>query len=133
MNIHQTAEPRSGLLCTLPFPPNTDAAGAQPLSVGDDRLASDNNFTDQSSAHPNPSDPDQRETGETIDQGGYGRSASGGDQFSKENQTGQGFSSTQESRSGQFQPSVQDSVGNTSYRPDAPSDTDSVTHRAPDM
>lgn len=99
--------------------PDTDTAGAQPLSVGDDRLASDSNFTDQSSAHPNPGEPDEhRETGETIDQGGYGLSASGGDEFSKENQTGQGFSSTEETRArvgGQFQPSVQDSIGKTSF------------------
>ncbi|CDS01182.1 uncharacterized protein SPSC_02928 [Sporisorium scitamineum] len=112
---------------------SSNAAGAQPLSVGDERLASDNNFTDQSSAHPNPQG-DQKETGETIDQGGYGLSASGGDQFAKENQTGQGFSSTQQARqAGQLQPSVQDSIANTDYRPDAPSDTDTVTHRAPDM
>ena len=112
----------------------TDTAGTQPLSVGDDRLASDNNFTDQSSAQPNPSNPDhqQNEMGETIDQGGYGLSASGGDQFAKKNQTGQGFSSTQ-GTSGQFQPSIQDSIGNTNYRADAPSDTDNVTHRNPDM
>ncbi|KAJ1028638.1 hypothetical protein NDA16_001804 [Ustilago loliicola] len=113
---------------------NKDTAGTQPLSVGDDRLASDNNFADQSSAHPNPSNPDyqQVEKGETIDQGGYGLSASGGDQFAKENQTGQGFSSTQDT-SGQFKPSIQDSTGNINYRADAPSDTDNVTHRGPDM
>ncbi|TKY86831.1 hypothetical protein EX895_004472 [Sporisorium graminicola] len=120
------------------FEPNnsSNAAGAQPLSVGDDRLASDNNFTDQSSAHPNPEGDGQRETGETIDQGGYGLSASGGDQFASENQTGQGFSSTQQARQtegGQFQPSVQDSIGNTDYRADAPSDTDTVAHRATDV
>uniref|UniRef100_V5ER94 Uncharacterized protein n=1 Tax=Kalmanozyma brasiliensis (strain GHG001) TaxID=1365824 RepID=V5ER94_KALBG len=116
---------------------SSNISQANNSSIGDDRLASDNNFTDQSSAHPNPTGADQqRETGETIDQGGYGLSASGGDQFSKENQTGQGFSSTEQARSGsggQFQPSVQDSMGNTSFRADAPSDTDAVTHRAPDM
>lgn len=104
----------------------------QPLSAGDDRLASDTNFTDQSSAHPNPSEDPQVESGETIDQGGYGLSASGGDQFAKENQTGQGFSST-DSSGGQFKPSVQDSIANTTYRADAGSDSDTVTHRGPDM
>lgn len=111
----------------------TDAAGTQPLSVGDDRLASDNNFVDQSSTQPNPSDPDQRETGETIDQGGYGRSVSGGDQFAKENQTGQGFSSSTSGVGGQFKPSLQDQDFNNTARADAPNDTDEVTHRAPDM
>ncbi|CBQ71891.1 conserved hypothetical protein [Sporisorium reilianum SRZ2] len=115
---------------------SSNTSGAQPLSVGDDRLASDNNFTDPSSAHPNPAGDEQRETGETIDQGGYGLSASGGDQFTKENQTGQGFSSTQQARQtagGQFQPSIQDSIGNTDLRADAASDTDTVTHRDPDV
>ena len=100
--------------------------------MGDDRLASDSNFTDPSSAHPNPSDDLEVEGGETIDQGGYGVSASGGDQFARENQTGQGFSSTQPS-GGQFKPSIQDSFANTTYRADAGSDPDTVTHRAPDM
>lgn len=100
----------------------TDSTGTQPLSVGDDRLASDSIFASQ-----------EVETGETIDQGGYGLSASGGDQFARENQTGQGFSSTQQQRDssgGQFQPSVQDSIGNTEYRADAPTDPDTVQHRA---
>lgn len=73
------------------------------------------------------------EAGETIDQGGYGLSASGGDQFAKENQTGQGFSSTRGDGAGQFQPSVQDSSANETYRADAPTDPDTIEHRGPDM
>lgn len=122
----------SDLLCISFLRMAIDTSGVQPLSAGDDRLASDYNFTDQSSAHPNPSDDQGYEQGETIDQGGYGVSASGGDQFAKENQTGQGFSSTQPS-GGQFKPSVQDLSANTTYREDAGSDPDTVTHRGPDM
>ncbi|SPO21866.1 uncharacterized protein UTRI_01854_B [Ustilago trichophora] len=75
----------------------------------------------------NPSSNPQVESGKTIDQGGYGLSASGGDQFAKENQTGQGFSSTPSS-GGQFKPSVQDSMANTTYRANAGSDSDIVIH-----
>ncbi|SNX83208.1 uncharacterized protein MEPE_01914 [Melanopsichium pennsylvanicum] len=112
--------------------PSSNTSGTQPLSAGDDRLHSDNNFTDQSSAHPNPAGDQPSESGETIDQGGYGLSASGGDQFAKENQTGQGFSSTQPS-GGQFKPSVQDSAANETSRSDAPQDPGSISHRAFDL